>query len=83
MAETLHSRVVRRACELVGGHEALAERLGVSPGMVRVWLAGNVVPVPRLFFRMVDIVQDADPTYRLPPDDGSDDPPRNAAPRKS
>jgi hypothetical protein len=51
--------------------------------MVRVWLAGNVVPVPRLFFRMVDIVQDADPTYRLPPDDGSDDPPRNAAPRKS
>ena len=36
MSKTLHSRVVQRACDVLGGVEPLAERLGVSLGAVRM-----------------------------------------------
>jgi DNA-binding transcriptional regulator YdaS (Cro superfamily) len=62
--QTLHSRVVQRACDQLGGPEALAERLGMSAPMVRVWLTGTLSPPPRLFFRIVDLLQEAEPDYR-------------------
>jgi hypothetical protein len=55
---------------VVGGEQALAERPRVSPALVRIWSAGKVVPPPTVFFRMVDIVQAADPNYRVPSDAG-------------
>jgi DNA-binding transcriptional regulator YdaS (Cro superfamily) len=68
---TLQSRVVQCACDRLGGPEALAERLGMSTPMVRVWLAGTLTPPPRLFFRIVDILQEADPEYAALMEDGS------------
>jgi hypothetical protein len=67
--QTLQRRVVQRACDQVGGPEALAERLGMSTPMVRVWLTGALSPPPRLFFRIVDILQEADPDHAVLTDD--------------
>jgi hypothetical protein len=42
--------------------------------MVRVWLTGAIPPPPRLFFRIVDLLQETDPDYGVPsgvPRDGS------------
>jgi hypothetical protein len=61
----------------------LAERLGMSTPMVRVWLTGALSPPPRLFFRIVDILQEVDPDHPvLMDDDGSRRPaPKPAAER--
>ena len=61
LADTLYKRVVRRACDLLGGPEALAERLGVSVVVVRAWTTGKLSPPPRIFFRIVDILHEASP----------------------
>jgi hypothetical protein len=52
--------VVQCACDRLGGAEALAGRLGMSAPMVRAWLTGTLAPPPRLFFRIVDLLQEAD-----------------------
>jgi hypothetical protein len=59
--QTLQSRVVQCACDRLGGPEGLAERLGMSAPMVRAWLTGTLLPPPRLFFRIVDLLQEAEP----------------------
>jgi hypothetical protein len=69
MADTLHSRVVRRACELVGA-EQLADRVQVSRATVHAWLAGTAALPPRAFRTMLYMLRKADPGYRL-----SDEPP--------
>ena len=58
---TLYSRVVTRACEAVGGPRKLAERVGVSTLMVRAWMTGALLPPPRYFFKVVDILHEAEP----------------------
>ncbi len=65
MADSLHSRVVRRACELVGT-EQLAERVQVSRATVQAWLAGTAALPPRAFRTMLYLLRKADPRYRLP-----------------
>jgi hypothetical protein len=72
LTATLHTRVVRRACELLGGPEPLAERLGLSTVMVRAWLAGKLSPPPRVFFRIVDILHEANPGHDIPREDPCD-----------
>jgi hypothetical protein len=59
MPDTLHSRAVTRACELLGNTETLAERLGVSVRIVSAWMTGRLAPPPRYFFKVVDILQEA------------------------
>jgi hypothetical protein len=61
VSKTLHSRVVQRACDGLGGVEPLAERLGVSLGAVRMLVDGKLPLPPSLFFRVVDLLQEADP----------------------
>ena len=63
MAHTLHRQVVCRACDVLGKND-LADRLHVSRAMLESWMAGRGSPPPRLFFRLVDLLQSADPTYR-------------------
>ena len=63
MADTLHSRVIRQACQLVGV-EHLADRLDVSRAMVESWLAGTATPAPRAFLRTLSLLRAADPAYR-------------------
>jgi hypothetical protein len=52
---------VARACEAVGGPEKLADRLGVSRIITRAWMTGSLVPPASYFFRIVDILHEAEP----------------------
>jgi hypothetical protein len=61
VADTLHSRAVGRASELLGGPEKLASRLGVSHLMIGAWMASGGVPMPRrVFLKLVDIILSGD-----------------------
>lgn len=53
---TLYTRVLHRACQIVGGVETLAARLRVPvPTMFR-WLDGEAEPPTPVFLKAVDIV---------------------------
>jgi DNA-binding transcriptional regulator YiaG len=62
-AQTLRSRVVRQAAELIGTQQ-LADRVNVSRAIVHSWLAGTVTPPPRAFRKMLYLLRKADPAYR-------------------
>ena len=62
MADTIHSGVVGRVCELIGA-EQLAAKLDVSPASIQAWLAGSSIPPPRSFRKMLSILKNADPAY--------------------
>jgi hypothetical protein len=51
----------------------LAERIGVSRVMVRAWLAGAVSPPKAYFFRIIDILQEAEPGSLALPDEREDE----------
>lgn len=63
MTDTIHSRVVRRACEILGSQQ-LAERTDASHAMVLSWVAGTAAPPPRAFLKILSLLRAADPTYR-------------------
>ena len=58
--EVVYRSVAGRAVELLGRVALLADRLGVSQATILAWLAGNDVPSPRLFHKMMDIIQAAE-----------------------
>lgn len=78
MEAGLEVRVLKRAADIVGGHRALAERLGVRLKDLERWIAGKA-PVPReAFLGAVELIIDdlgpeADGT------DGGDPPPPRAS----
>ena len=50
-------KVLVQAAERLGGMEALATRLGITAGALRLYLMGSE-PVPqKLFLRVVDVLQ--------------------------
>jgi len=53
---TVHTRVLHRACQLLGGVEQLARRLRVSPAKVHAWLEGDDVPPSSIFLKAVDLI---------------------------
>jgi hypothetical protein len=53
---TVHTRVLHRACQIVGGVEQLATRLRVSPTMLHRWLEGEEVPPTNVFLEAVDLI---------------------------
>jgi transcriptional regulator with XRE-family HTH domain len=53
-------KTLRRAAEIVGGEEALALLLGVTPSHLALWLRGAMEPPDRFFLRAVDIVLEID-----------------------
>ena len=53
---TVHTRVLHRACQIVGGVDKLAARLGVSRTMLYRWLDGEDVPPARVFLKAVDLI---------------------------
>ena len=62
---TIRCKVVKRASLHFGGPGGLAQRLGVTSEAVQSWLTGGQVPPPATFFRIVDLLQEADPQYRV------------------
>jgi hypothetical protein len=57
----------------------LAERLGLSTIMVRAWLTGALLPPKSYFFRVVDILQEAEPDSLALRDEPKDEAPGKAA----
>jgi DNA-binding transcriptional regulator YdaS (Cro superfamily) len=58
-------RTLRRAAEVVGGPEALAEALGVSPQMVAAWLLGQQALPNESYLRALDLVSQG-PHHKAP-----------------
>lgn len=51
-------RTLQRAADIVGGPDALAQRLKVTPSHLELWLKGLESPREEIFLRAVDIVSD-------------------------
>lgn len=56
---TVHTRVLHRACQKLGGVQQLADLLNVPAATVYRWLEGESVPPTSVFLRAVDIVMPA------------------------
>ena len=56
----LKARLLRRACDIVGGREGLAARLGVEMHSLEFWLSGRATPPERVFMTVVDLVLEDD-----------------------
>jgi hypothetical protein len=50
-------RALAQAIEKAGGAEALAARLSIAPGALRMYLMGSERIPDRLFLRIVDVLQ--------------------------
>lgn len=58
--DTVRSRAVAKAVQVLGSEEALATRLGLTPGTIKLLMAGRL-PVPQqLFLKVVDIISGDD-----------------------
>lgn len=55
-SDTPKVRTLRRAVEVVGSPEALAEALDVSPEMISAWLLGQQAPPNDAYMRALDLV---------------------------
>lgn len=53
---TVHTRVLHRACQILGGVQALAKHLGVSVTTAHRWLEGEDEPPPGIFLKAVDLI---------------------------
>jgi DNA-binding transcriptional regulator YdaS (Cro superfamily) len=51
-------RVLRRAVEIVGGEEQLAQRLKVPTSRLTSWLQAQAPLPPAVFLRAVDVVME-------------------------
>lgn len=60
--ETVHTRALRRAAELLGGNDALRLYLGVTPVKLGIWMRGSVAPPGDVFLRVVDLLLEHDVT---------------------
>jgi len=56
----LKARLLRRACDIVGGRERLAARLEVELHSLEFWLSGRATPPERVFMTVVDLVLEDD-----------------------
>jgi DNA-binding transcriptional regulator YdaS (Cro superfamily) len=56
LPQTVYSRALTRAAEILGGADALAEHLGVSMPRLQAWMGGFAVPPSQVFLQVVDIV---------------------------
>jgi hypothetical protein len=56
---TVHTRVLHRACQKLGGVAELAAFLGVPPAAVLRWLEGESEPPTKIFLKAVDVVMPA------------------------
>ena len=57
----LHTQMLRRAADKLGGLDELARYLGVAPVTVRVWIRGLVAPPDDVFLILVDLLQEPPP----------------------
>jgi hypothetical protein len=53
---TVYARTLHRACELLGGLDALSRHLGVPAVTIARWIGGVEEPPVKVFLAAVDIV---------------------------
>ena len=53
---TVYTRVLHRACQILGGVQELADHLRVSAVLLHRWLEGDDVPPSHIFLNAVDLV---------------------------
>jgi hypothetical protein len=53
---TVYARTLRRACEVLGGIDALSRHLGVPAATLTRWIGGASEPPLEVFLRAVDVV---------------------------
>jgi hypothetical protein len=53
---TVYARTLHRACELLGGLDALSRHLGVPAATIARWIGGVEEPPVEAFLAAVDIV---------------------------
>ena len=53
---TVYTRVLHRACQILGGVEQLAAHLRVSTPLLYRWLEGDDIPPSHVFLNAVDLV---------------------------
>jgi hypothetical protein len=56
----VHSRALRRAADILGGAAALCDYLQVPAGELRRWLTDEATPPAGIFFRVVDLIVEAE-----------------------
>jgi len=54
--DPLYARCTKRAAELLGGYEALGQRLSISSVILKRWAQGHSAPPPDVFLQIIDIV---------------------------
>lgn len=53
---TVQTRVLHRACQVMGGVQHLARHLKVTPETLHAWLEGEDVPPAHVFLKAVDLI---------------------------
>lgn len=61
-AQTVHTRALQRAAELLGGIDALRVYLDVTPIKLGIWMRGGAVPPGDVFLQVVDLLLEHDGT---------------------
>ena len=52
-------RLLHEACAKLGGEQTLASYLGLSVGIVHMWLTGHGHPPDAVFLKCVDLLEDS------------------------
>lgn len=56
MRNSVQLRAIRRASEVLGGEDKLAERLGMPLSAIHLWCEGTALIPTDIFLRLVDII---------------------------
>jgi len=75
MGNPIHERTLLRAAGILGGVDALAERLQVHPALLGMWMRGTMALPADVFLKVVDILLERDVDSILSP-------PEPAAPKE-
>jgi hypothetical protein len=78
VTESVYSRALLRAAEVLGGRDKLARVLRAPGGELDKWISGDAKPPRDVFLRVVDIILD-ETSAAGEPNDAPDAPPRDAA----
>jgi len=58
VSPSVHSRAVRKAAELIGGRQALADRLDLARPDIDAWIADERRPALAELLRIVEVILD-------------------------
>lgn len=63
MSSSVHSRAVLKAVQLLGGRQALADRLDIGIPDIDAWIAGERRPAMAVLLQIVELILDlSEPT---------------------